>query len=473
MSEEVFSARHQMRKTLSASRKEAVSSAVSTSICDNFFIAFALFLQASLLQIAWLTAVPQLIGGWLQIASVWLGQYVPRRNLILTSIVLQAASVFGYALLAIFHPQDAFYWLLGLALAYQATSNLIQPLWRAWMGGLIPPRRRGAFFAGRTRLTMLTTVIMFCLGGGLLNLFQASASAWIGFCTIFLCATLGRVLSAKLTWQMHDPEPDGVVVRSKLLMRSIGVVREATADPVFRRYVLFMAGFQGCVAISGPFFAVYMLSDLGMNYLTYSIALMASILAQFVTLGSWGKISDRYGNRVVMVITCSIIPVLPLLWLISANFFYLIVIQLLSGFAWSGFSLCGANYLYDLRPRQANFATYAALQSGVTASAVFVGVLIGGYLAVAAESWADGFLAPLNMTSSLYVVFVVTAVLRIGLALWFLPNSVEPRVRHRPRTLEIVYRIARFNSVSGVVLDLLSVVPRPTGKSDKESEEIK
>lgn len=168
--------RLRMRRTLAASRIEASASAVSSSICENFFTAFALFLRVSLTQLAWLTAFPQLIGGWLQLLAVWIGHYVPRRRLILSAIILQAVTVLGYAALAALRPADAFYWLMGLALCYHATSNLIQPLWRAWMGGLIPARRRGAFFAGRTRLVMLTTVFMFCLGGALLHFFQASSA---------------------------------------------------------------------------------------------------------------------------------------------------------------------------------------------------------------------------------------------------------------------------------------------------------
>ena len=50
----------------------------------------------------------------------------------------------------------------------------------------------------------------------------------------------------------------------------------------------------------------------------------------------------------------------------------------------------------------------------------------------------------------------------------FLPNSVEPRIRKRPKTLEIVYRIARFNPVSGVVLDWLTVTPKSARKKPGE-----
>ena len=53
----------------------------------------------------------------------------------------------------------------------------------------------------------------------------------------------------------------------------------------------------------------------------------------------------------------------------------------------------------------------------------------------------------------------------------FLPNSVEPRIRKRPKTLEIVNRIARFNPVSGMVLDWLTVTAKPCKKKSGELED--
>src|SRR5687768_7960594 len=137
---------------------------------------------------------------------------------------------------------------------------------------------------------------------------------------------------------------------------------------------------QGMVAISAPFFAVYMLTELQFTYLQYSLNAVASIATQFITLSFWGRMSDRFGNRLVMVITSCIIPTLPLWWLVSPNFYYLLWVQALSGFAWSGFSLSTSNYLYDIRPHRTHFAAYAAVQSAIGATLVFAGALFGGYL---------------------------------------------------------------------------------------------
>ena len=72
-----------LRQTLATSRKEAVASAVMTATCDNYLGAFAVTLRASLLQMGWLSALPQLSGAAAQLLSVWLSPYFARRLVIL------------------------------------------------------------------------------------------------------------------------------------------------------------------------------------------------------------------------------------------------------------------------------------------------------------------------------------------------------------------------------------------------------
>jgi hypothetical protein len=58
------------------------------------------------------------------------------------------------------------------------------------------------------------------------------------------------------------------------------------------------------------------------------------------------------------------------------------------------------------------------------------------------------------------LIFGVSAMLRLLILAWFIPRSVELRVRHRPDLLRVVYRISRFTPGAGVVLDWLTVERR-------------
>jgi len=463
-----------LRRTLNLSQKEAVASSTMTATGDNFFNAFAIYLQASAVQMGWLMAVPQLFGALLQLLSAWLGNYLPRKPMVVVTAMIQAAVVVLLAALAATRPDNAVRWLIVLAVLYFSCINFIQPQWRAWMGSIVPQRRRGTFFAARTRLTMVASLLVFIGGGILLTMSARAEMAWLGFTLLFSIAALGRAMSARLLALMHDPDPRPHPERRKGFRQSMQQLYYSLHDKTFRDYSFFVAGMQGVVAISAPFFALYMLRDLGFSYLEYSLNAIASIVTQFLTLSFWGRFTDRFGNRLVMRFCCLTIPVIPLLWLVSADFYYLLLVQMVSGLVWSGFTLSTANYLYDIRPGKSDFAVYAATQSALGASMVFVGALAGGYIAagssqlVLAWQWLSG------IGSSLFIVFCVSSALRAVIAFWFWARAVEPRLRRRPRFLQVIYRVSRFNAISGVTLDWLSVTRRnrsdavPGNPSDNE-----
>ena len=287
---------------------------------------------------------------------------------------------------------------------------------------------------------------------------------WAGFCLLYFVAAIGRALSCYFLWSMHDPDQHQPASGSSQFYATLRVFPQALTDSTFRNYTLFVAGMQGAVAISAPFFAVYMLVELQFTYFEYSLNLVASIATQFTMLRYWGKITDRHGNRLVMLLCSTVIPFLPLLWVISPNFYYLLLVQLVSGLAWSGFNLTTANYLYDIRPHHTNFATYAAIQALCTALLVFCGGIFGGYLASVAPIIREWL--PFSLGSALFIVFIVTTLLRLGVLLWFVPRAEEPQIRTRPQLLQIIFRVARYNSVSGVVLDWLTVTEKPPARSD-------
>ncbi|WP_428243190.1 MFS transporter [Gynuella sp.] len=446
----------QLRKTLNISQKEAVASAAMTATSDNFLNPLAIFFQANALQMSWLTAFPQLIGALSQLLSVWLGSVLPRRPLVYVTAFIQTAVVMMIAALALINPSTAMYWLLMLAILYHSSTNIIQPHWRAWMGQLVPARRRGTFFAARTRLTMATSVLIFLGGGAFLSLSEKSGLSWLGFAALFAIAGIGRFCSSRYLYLMHDPAAK-LIKSPTIVSGTFKQMLSSMQDKDFRNYSFFIAGMQGMVAISAPYFSVYMLRDLQFSYFDFAINSIVSILTQFITLKFWGKVSDRFGNHLVITITSMMIMMLPLLWLGSPSKLYLIGVQIMAGLGWSGFTLSTANYLYDIRPHRSNFATYAAVQSAIAATLVFCGALLGGWVA---ELSANSTYLQEHLRSTLLMVFCASSLMRVLVVIWFLPKLAEPKIRHRPEVLQLVLRVSRFNAISGMVMDWLTVTSK-------------
>jgi len=458
----------QLQTTLDLSRKEAMASSAMTTTCDNFINAFAIYLKATSLQMGWLTAIPQVIGAIMQLLSVLVGAWLPRKKIILFGARMQTVLLVLMATLAAWHTGPVVSMLIMLVICYHAMTNLIQPQWRAWMGSIVPQQQRGVYFASRTRITMAVSLLIFVSGGVLLSKSAEYDKTWMGFVMLFLIAFTGRLISCRLLKAMHDPDSNTPVVQTDAFFNTLREITHSMHDKTFRSYTLFVAGMQGAVAVSAPFFAVYMLNDLEFSYLQYSLNSIASIATQFMTLSMWGRFSDKHGNR-IMMLGCSIaIPIVPMLWMVMPNFYYLLAVQLISGLVWSGFNLSTANYLYDIRPHHVNFATYAAVQSGISAIMVFIGAITGGWLASVAPDIQTSLNLPLY--SPLFLVFLFSGLLRAGVLIWFIPHAEEPDIRTRPQLLKLIFRIARFNAVSGVVLDWLTVTEKPLSSIQENDE---
>lgn len=447
----------QLRTSLKHSQKESFSSSLMTGSLDQYINAFAIFLGASVIQIGWLNALPQLLGGVFQLISVWFGQWVHRHRLIVISACIQVMAIGCIVLIStsIFNDLSMIILLMALAV-FHITANIIMPHWRAWMGQLVPDRIRGRFFGRRSRIAMLTSFSTFMIGGFVLTSTEKAGITWIGFLILFSVALLGRTASVFFLAKMHDDHTLPTIVERSSFKKVIRHFYSLWADLDFKRFTIFMALIQCFVALSGPFFTVYMLRDLNFTYLEFTMSTASSIITQFAMLPFWGKVCDRKGNRYVMAIGATIIPILPMLWLFSDSYFYIIFVQVLGGFAWSGFSLASANYLYDQKPRNIHFASYAALHSSIGALAVFIGAISGGYLIdyIPTNITMSGI--SIDISRPITIIFLLSTILRAMAVIWYIPKAPELRIRERGRVRDLIFRVARFTSTTGIKLDVIN-----------------
>jgi len=134
-------------------------------------------------------------------------------------------------------------------------------------------------------------------------------------------------------------------------------------------------------------------------------------------------------------------------------------VQVISGFAWAGFSLSSGNFLYDLIATARRSATMA-FHNVFVAIGVFLGGMLGALLtrAVAVE-WIVAGLA-FAIPSVLLVVFAASACLRILVAAAFLPQLQE--VRRTMTARGLVFRVTRFNALLRTALRRGDDVPAGT-----------
>jgi MFS family permease len=209
-----------------------------------------------------------------------------------------------------------------------------------------------------------------------------------------------------------------------------------------------------------------MLRDLHFSYLGFMFNTGTAVFIQFIALNSWGRISDVFGNRLILMVTGMLVPLLPLLWTLTNNFWYLIAVQCLSGLSWAGFSLSTGNLLYELVPAERRSA-YVALHNVLVAVAVFTGAMLAT-LMIGVTPARPTFLGNPHITSVLLNLFLVSTAARLLVAILLLERVRElrrPRRHITPR--HFVFRVTRFNAFVGLLYDAIGAVreDRPgTGK---------
>lgn len=455
----------QVDRSLRHSLKDAAAFAAMTGIGETYLSAFAIALKATTAQIGLLASLPPLLASLVQLFSAWLGRATRQRRMImLVGATIQALAWLPVLALPLAFPDAAVPLLIASVVVYHSGAHLAAPQWASIMGDLVPARRRGRFFGLRTRIVMLTTFASLLIGGLVLQLFSASGNPLAGFALLFAIAFVARLVSVQYLARMTvdatlEHSGDGSFARGWLRrLRGSNAVR----------FSIFFALMQFGVAIASPFFTVYMLRDLNFSYLQFTLNSGTAILAQFLTLSQWGRISDVFGNRRILVVTGLLIPLMPLLWTFSPNFYYLVAIQALSGFSWAGFSLSAGNFIYDL-VAPSRRASYLAVHNVLAHTGIFAGAMLGGYLGTIMPTRVELFGAGFSWISGLYGVFIVSALVRFAVAAILLPRLREVR-RVRPiSNLQVIFRVTRINALAGVVFDIIGTRPRktpPTGTDE-------
>jgi MFS family permease len=325
------------------------------------------------------------------------------------------------------------------------------------MRDLVSDRRRGRYFGLRTRLTTIATFVSLAMAGTILHAFDSSGRTYAGFAILFLAALLARAVSVYHLTYLHEPaagaEPPDMHVSH--WWRSL----VATGAVGFSTYFALM---NAAVGLSAPFFAVYMLRDLELSYLAFMMLAGTSVFAQFLTLTTWGRIADIYGSRLILLVTSMSLPVVPLLWLVTDHFGYLLFCQAVSGFSWSGFTLASGNLLYELVPRSRR-AAYVAFHNVGTASGVFAGAMIGAALVFVLPG-REAFFSDSGITSNLLYLFALSGLVRAAIALLLARRVREIRKPRRHITPQSL--VMRITGMSAMLDLLYDFVGRPTPEDD-------
>ncbi len=425
--------RKEVKKSLKYSILDGAAASAMIGLTQDYIAPFALALRATTAQIGLLSSIPNLAVALFQLTAPSLTERAgSRKGLILPVVLVHALLWLPILLVPYLFPGQPVWWLIAFFTLSTVSGSLSAPAWGSMMADLVPKGVRGRYFGLRGKICGFVALIFFFIGGIILHF--SSADVFLGFAIIFGGAILFRLVSWYFLSIMYEPP----LFKASNEHPSLAKVVRSMVSSNLGRFTIYVSLINFATSVAGPFFAVYMLRDLGFDYLTYVAILATATLSNLMFLTFWGKQSDRAGNIKVLRVTSVLVPLVPLLWIGSHQLYYLIPVQILSGFAWAGFSLASANFLYDASVPQ-NRMQYIALFNVMNGIAVSLGALLGGYLAPN--------LPPL-FGYNLLTLFLISGLLRGVVSATLLRYLSEVRQVRGISTTELLFGRLNFASFS-------------------------
>lgn len=386
-----------LRNDLRTSTIEGMASSLMVGIGETYLPVFVLVFSGSELACGLSSTVPLVMGAALQLSSPWLSRKCGSYRSWVSLCALIQATAFVPLVIAAITGRMSTLLVFALIAVYWATGLGGNGPWNAWMETLVPSRVRARYFAWRTRVCQWGIALGFVGGGIALQLADRMGIPLAVFALLFCLAAASRLASAGLLASQREPQPP----RNGATRPSLMAVLRLLTGGDNGRLLLYLMAAQAATQISAPYFNPYMLGELHFSYSIYVIVVCAAIVAKIIFLPTVGRISDRMGVRRVFWISAAAIAPVPALWLVSADFGYLIAVQIYSGIAWCAFDLATLLLFFETIPwhKRVDVLAYFNLASAAaTAGGSFLGA---------------GILAALGANRHAYfVVFAISAIAR-------------------------------------------------------------
>lgn len=385
----------QIRSGLKWLYMEGIASmGLGSIVSGGFLTAYALLLGANVFQVGFVGAAPFVFQP-LQLVFVPVTDYLRQRKLLtLLSWILVTLLWIPVALLP----------FSGLSASRQVASlmvivsvqGILRPLiainWQSWLRDLIPGPLMGTVFARRLAYGTIAAIVLGLSASLFVDYWRTTGDAGTeiqGYTLVFLFGV--AILGITSPWCMaHIPERRSPreVQPGRFPLAGLAVpLQDREYRPIL--WFLFMRNFY--TSLATPFFAVYMLEKLAYPLSLVIVFGTLSQAANVTVLSVWGKYADRFGAKVVMMTSGSLMMLLLPLWsLVSSvnqgNVGAGLLVYLLIGFCMVllGLATAGANVASGIltmkRARHQRTSAYLSLASIAGSLGAGLGPLTGGRL---------------------------------------------------------------------------------------------
>ncbi len=419
---------HSKEKAMKTVLAEGSLTSTAISMSSSYMTPFALAVGGNSFHVGLLSALSGLMTPLGHLRGSRLMEKYPRKRIILLSKLLHILLYIPMVLIIYLSWKGLLlnYLPYFLILVWAVLVSYIwaagDVAWFSWLGDIVPSEQKGKYFSKKNRINGFVGLVTFIIAGFILDIFKTRGYVLAGFTLIFVISLVFRITARNLVKKIFNPK---LVLKKGYYFSFKDFVKRFDN---YGKFSFFQAGFYFSVMLSSPFFAVYMLDNLNFNYFTFTIVSMSSTAFYLLFNPLAGKFSDEYGNVKLMYVSGILFPIVPILWIfISSPILLILLPGLISGIANAAFIIAVTNFSYDsVSPQKRGLCfAYTSLLAG---GGTLIGSLAGGFLI---EYLQIDFMKPI------FFVFLISSLLMIMNALFFLPQIKEERKTDRIQGLSV------------------------------------
>lgn len=377
---------------------DSIISALSGSFYADFVVIYMLALGASSASIGVRTSINSAAALAAPLLGAWLVERtgLRKRWVLLGGGGLARVTLLGMAAIPFLLSGDAAVSTFVALAAIQAFAGTVSiPAANSLLGDVVPVSIRGRYLGAQMMVTNLVRMACVPAAGWLIKLVGGVSGYQVAW---FVAALTGFVATG---FYARIPEPETVEGRRLPGTTPAGFAKGWRVFVADRRFGLFCAinfVWTFGIQISGPFFTVHMVEDLGFGVDTVAFLATVATVVNVVAYRAMGGLVDRKGPAVMTAISMLLVPLMPLLWILARTPLHVALVQSYGNLAWSGFRVAATPLILMLTPPEQR-SRYVAIFNTINGLATVLGPLPAswiyaqwGFTAVAAISGAGRML---------------------------------------------------------------------------------
>ena len=295
-----------------------------------------------------------------------------------------------------------------LGVLFTALGGTLKNIENSWIGDLVPESKRG-WFSSYKWIVYVVAGLMFNFLFSRMGDLWPSSKTYAGFYIIFV---ISFFIVIPIFQTIVDRTPknanfiaSGATHHDRLNYRSLP----------FWCYVTYMAIWAGGRSLLFAFSAAYMFDQFHFSLTKLTLVNIGQPIASIIALLFFGKITDKKGNRIPLIIISLILVASMLLWVSTAwlGWMPIVVYAILSSLGWANGNMLQTNLALEIFPDKGRCG-YMAVTSLATGIIGITSVVGAGALMRHIQGWSISVLgATLNHYHLIFAIGTIISFISI------------------------------------------------------------